>query len=127
MNIHNNARLTLARRMAVAGAIINQGLTRAAAAGMAGVCEAAVRKWRGRYVAEGKAGLNDRSSRPTHSPRTIKVETALAIVELRRRRLTHARIAASLGVSQSTVGTGAAPGCRAGAILSPPNGGALRT
>jgi transposase InsO family protein len=46
----------------------------------------------------------DRSSRPKHSPRTISPEKALAIVELRRRRLTHARIAASLGVSESTVG-----------------------
>ena len=53
---------------------------------------------------EGEAGLNDRSSRPKHSPRTIEPEKALAIVELRRRRLTQARIAASLGVSQSTVG-----------------------
>jgi transposase InsO family protein len=104
MNIHKNARLTLARRIEVVGTIVNQGLTRAAAASMAGVCEATVRKWLGRYLAEGEAGLNDRSSRPKHSPRTIKAETALAIVELRRRRLTHARIAASLAVSQSTVG-----------------------
>ncbi len=36
--------------------------------------------------------------------RKIKPEKALAIVELRRRRLTHARIAASLGISKSTVG-----------------------
>jgi hypothetical protein len=48
--------------------------------------------------------LKDHSSRPKHSPRTIKPETALAIVELRRRRLTHAAIAMSLGVSPSTVG-----------------------
>jgi len=104
MNIHKNARLTLARRIEVVGTIINQGLTRAAAARKAGVSEATVRKWLGRYLAEGEAGLNDHSSRPKHSPRTIKAETALAIVELRGRRLTHARIAASLGVSQSTVG-----------------------
>jgi transposase InsO family protein len=58
----------------------------------------------GRYLAEGEAGLRDRSSRPKLSPRKIKPEKALAIVELRRRRLTHARIAASLGVSKSTVG-----------------------
>ena len=38
------------------------------------------------------------------SPRSIAPGTALAIVELRRRFLTQARIAQSLGVSESTVG-----------------------
>lgn len=104
MNIHKNARLTLARRIEMVETIVDQGITRAEAAGMACVSEATVRKWFGRYLAEGKAGLHDRSSRPKHSPRAIQPETALAIVELRRRRLTQARIAASLGVSQSTVG-----------------------
>ena len=63
-----------------------------------------MRKWVGRYLADGEAGLADRSSRPQRSPRAIAPATALAIVELRRRRLTQARIAASLGVSKSTVG-----------------------
>jgi transposase InsO family protein len=62
------------------------------------------RKWLGRYLAEGEIGLHDRSSCPKRSPRKIKPEKALAIVELRRRRLTQARIAASVGVSKSTVG-----------------------
>jgi transposase InsO family protein len=57
----------------------------------------------GRYLA-GETGLHDRSSCPKRSPRKIKPEKALAIVELRRRRLTQARIATSLGVSKSTVG-----------------------
>ena len=104
MNIHKNARLTLARRIEMVEMIVVQGFTRAEATRTAGVCEATMRKWLGRYLAQGEAALNDRSSRPKHSPRTIKPETALAIVELRRRRLTQARIAASLGVSQSTVG-----------------------
>jgi transposase InsO family protein len=104
MNIHKNARLTLARRIEMVGTIVEQGLTNADAARLAGVCNLTVRKWLGRYLAEGAAGLNDRSSRPSHSPRRIKPQTALAIVELRRRRLTQARIAASLMVSESTVG-----------------------
>jgi transposase InsO family protein len=58
----------------------------------------------GRYLAEGEAGLLDRSSRPRLSPRAIASAKALAILELRRRRLIQARIAASLGVSKSTVG-----------------------
>jgi transposase InsO family protein len=62
------------------------------------------RKWLGRYLAEGAAGLADRSSRPRRSPRAISPSKALAIVELRRRRLTQGRIAESLGLSKSTVG-----------------------
>jgi len=42
------------------------------------------RKWRGRYLAAAAAGLCDKSSRPTCSPRAISPATALAIVELRR-------------------------------------------
>jgi transposase InsO family protein len=63
-----------------------------------------VRKWLGRYLAAGEAGLQDRSSRPQRSPRAITEATALTIVELRRRRLTQAHIADYLGVSRSTVG-----------------------
>ncbi len=104
MNIHKNARLTLSRRIELVRIIVDQGHTRVEAAREAGVSEATVRKWLGRYLAQGAAGLNDRSSRPKHSPRTTSSQKALAIVELRRRRLTQARIARSLGVSESTVG-----------------------
>jgi transposase InsO family protein len=104
MNIHKNARLTVARRIELVQMILDQRLTKAEAAREAGVTEPTARKWVGRYLAEGEIGLTDRSSRPKRSPRSIKAETALAIVELRRRRLTHARIAASLGISESTVG-----------------------
>ena len=104
MNIHKNARLTLARRIELVRMIVDRGFTKAEAAHAAGVSEPTARKWFGRYLAESAAGLIDRSSRPKHSPRTIEPDKALAIVELRRRRLTHARIAASVGVSESTVG-----------------------
>ena len=70
---------------------------------MHGVSVPTVRKWAGRYVVHGEAGFHDRSSRPTVSPRAIASQTAARIVELRRRRLTQARIARSVGVSPSTV------------------------
>src|SRR5690242_9737600 len=104
MNIHKNARLTLARRIELVRMIVDQGLTKAEAAREAGVSERTARNWWTRYLAEGEPGLIDRSSRPKLSPRTIEPHKALAIIELRRRRLTHARIAASVGVSESTVG-----------------------
>jgi transposase InsO family protein len=104
MNIHKNARLTFTRRLELVRMIIDQGFSEAEAAYAAGVSVPTARKWLGRYLAEGEAGLHDRSSKPNHSPRTIAPEKALAIVELRRRRLTQARIATSVGVSESTVG-----------------------
>lgn len=104
MNVHKNARLTFARRMELVSDVMECRLTPGAAALGYGVSVPTVRKWVGRYLAEGKAGLLDRSSRPKSSPRAIAASRALGIVELRRRRLTQARIAASLGVSKSTVG-----------------------
>ncbi|ETH47881.1 transposase, IS481 family, partial [Bordetella pertussis H921] len=63
-----------------------------------GVTAPTVRKWLGRFLAQGQAGLADASSRPTVSPRAIAPAKALAIVELRRKRLTQARIAQALVV-----------------------------
>lgn len=104
MNIHKNARLTYARRLEMVQDITERGLSQAEAAVMQGVSVPTVRKWLGRYLAHGEAALRDRSSRPMLSPRAIAPSKALAIVELRRHRLTQARIAASLSVSKSTVG-----------------------
>jgi transposase len=91
MNIHKNARLTIVRRLEMVQAILARGLTPAAAAKEAQVSEPTARKWLGRFLAEGNPGLADRTSRPHSSPRRIAPAKALAIVELRRRRLTQAR------------------------------------
>ena len=104
MNIHKNARLTFVRRIEMVEGIVERGLTPAEAAAEAGVSQPTARKWLGRFLAQGEAGVRDRSSRPKRSPRSISSTKALAIVELRRRRLIQARIAASIGVSKSTVG-----------------------
>jgi transposase InsO family protein len=104
MNIHQNARLTFARRRQMVQDVIERKLTHAASAAAQDVSVPTVRKWVGRYLTQGEPGLRDASSRPQVSPRSIAPSTALAIVELRRRFLTHARIAQSLGVSASTVG-----------------------
>ncbi len=104
MNVHKNARLTFVRRLEMVKDVLDRGLTPGAAAAAYGVSATTVGKWVGRYLAQGEAGLLDRSSRPKRSPRSIAPGKAMAIVELRRRRLTQGRIAASLGVSKSTVG-----------------------
>jgi len=104
MNTHKNARLTFARRLEMVQDITQRGESVTAAAMAQNVSVTTVRKWLGRYLAQGEVALRDRSSRPRLSPRAIAPSMALAIVEVRRHRLTQARIAASLGVSKSTVG-----------------------
>jgi transposase InsO family protein len=103
MNTHKNARLTFARRVEMIQDITQRGFSPIAAAAAHGVSAPTARKWLGRYLAAGEAALVDASSRPAVSPRSIDPCKALAIVELRQRRLTQARIAAALGVSKSTV------------------------
>jgi transposase InsO family protein len=103
MNSHKNARLTYARRIEMVRDIVEGGLTPCAAAAAHGVSAPTARKWLGRYLIQGDAGMADSSSRPVRSPRALAPGRALAIVELRRRRLTQARIAQALDVSASTV------------------------
>lgn len=104
MNIHKNARLTFARRLEMVHSVVDRKVTLAAAAAAHGVSVPTVRKWVSRFLAQGNAGLHDASSRPAVSPRAIAPATAWAIVELRRRFLTHVAIANQLRVSASTVG-----------------------
>jgi transposase-like protein len=103
MNIHKNARLTFARRLEMVHDVLERKLTHAATAARHHVSVPTVRKWVGRFLTQCEPGLRDASSRPQVSPRAIAPNTALAIVEFRRRFLTQARIAQSLGVSESTV------------------------
>jgi transposase InsO family protein len=104
MNIHKNARLTFVRRLEMVRDIVENGLSVTEAADHNGVSVPTARKWLSRFLAVGEVGLQDRSSRPAVSPRAIAPKQALIIVELRRKRLTQARIADYVGVSQSTVG-----------------------
>jgi len=104
MNIHKNARLSLARRIELVQDISVRGLSVNQAAALHGVTAPTARKWLGRFLSAGHDGLRDASSRPASSPRSIAPAKALAIVELRHKRLTQARIATALGVSKSTVG-----------------------
>ena len=103
MNSHKHARLTYARRLEMVHQMTEMHGSVSEAAAAHGVTPATARKWLGRYLAGGDAALVDASSRPIRSPRAIEPSKALLIVELRRRRMTQARIAGSVGVSESTV------------------------
>ncbi|ETH44063.1 transposase, IS481 family [Bordetella pertussis H939] len=100
MNTHKHARLTFLRRLEMVQQLIAHQVCVPEAARAYGVTAPTVRKWLGRFLAQGQAGLAD--AWPTLA-RAIAPAKALAIVELRRKRLTQARIAQALGVSASTV------------------------
>ena len=103
MNTHKNARLTYLRRLEMVLDITDSGFSASQAAARHGVSAVTARKWLGRYLAAGAAGLMDKSSRPARSPRTLAPHVAQAIVEVRRRLCLQAQIASAMGVSKATV------------------------
>ena len=103
MNIHKLARLTFIRRVEMVEDVLKSRLSASHVAQLYDVSVPTVRKWVGRFLAEGKTGLADRSSRPNVSPRAIEESKALTIVELRKKRMTQARIAEYLSLSKATV------------------------
>jgi len=68
-----------------------------------GVDVKTVNKWVARFVAEGPAGLEDRTSRPKRLREPTPPETVERIIALRRQRLTGKQIAQETGVSPATV------------------------
>ncbi|SEO28049.1 regulatory protein, lacI family [Rhodospirillales bacterium URHD0017] len=102
MDIHKNARLTPHGRERLVKMILS-GQTPQAASEAAGVCPRTGRKWRDRFKQEGLAGLHDRSSRPHRLHQPTPPEVIERIAALRRQRMPGKEIAATVGVSASTV------------------------
>jgi transposase InsO family protein len=103
MDVHKNARLTPAGREVMVRRAVEGGQTPEALSEAVGVCPRTVRKWVGRFRAEGVAGLCDRSSRPHHLRKPTPPEVVARIEALRRQRWTGAQIASETGVSKATV------------------------
>jgi transposase InsO family protein len=102
MDIHKNARLTPHGRAWIVRQV-ESGQTPEVLAQTAGVCPRTIRKWLGRYRAEGLAGLADRSSRPHRLYRPTPASIIERIEALRRQRCTGKQIAKETGVSPATV------------------------
>ena len=101
--MHRNAPLTVEGRRRLCERI-SSGWTIRAAAEAANVSAQTASKWWHRWLAEGDAGLSDRSSRPHHCPHKTSPKIEKRIVGLRRRRkLGPARLASIVGVPRSTV------------------------
>jgi transposase InsO family protein len=102
MNVHKNAKLTALGRADLVRRVLEGQPPKAVAVAL-GLDLKTVNKWVERFVAEGPAGLEDRSSRPHQMPTATPAEQAERIIALRRQRLTGQQIAREVGVSPATV------------------------
>lgn len=103
MDIHKNARLTPKGREGMVRAVVDGGLSKAAAARQFNTTPKTVAKWVQRFCAEGADGLRDRSCKPLSSPSQTPPATCAVVEALRRQRYTGKQIAAELGISPATV------------------------
>jgi len=103
MNSHKNAPLTPKGREAMVRSVMEEGLSKAAAARQFNTTPKTVAKWVARFRIEGAHGLRDRSSRPHSSPSQMAPATCAVVEALRRQRHTGKHIAAEIGVSAATV------------------------
>ena len=102
MDVHQNARLTYACRVLLVQRV-QAGRAESQVGRELGVSIKTVNKWLGRYRERGAEGLRDLSSRPRHCPHTTDEVLRIAVVALRRQRLTLVAIATQLGLSRATV------------------------
>jgi transposase InsO family protein len=103
MDTHKNAPMTPKGREAMVRSVIENGLSKAAAARQFNTTPKTVAKWVNRFRAEGVDGLRDRSSRPHSLPSQTPLATSAAIEALRRQRHTAKQIATEVDVSPATV------------------------
>ena len=103
MKLHANAALSLNRRRLLCRRVTDQGRSLTEAAEAAEVSQPTARKWVGRYLAEGEAGLMDRPSAAHRVHNRTPEDRIEAIAKLRRLRFTGTEIAEILGMAETTV------------------------
>ena len=102
MNTHQNARLTPACRVLLVHRI-QAGRAKAQVARELGISVKTANKWLQRFRERGREGLQDLGSRPRRSPAATCEVLRVAVLALRRQRMTLVSIATQLGLSRSTV------------------------
>lgn len=103
MKIHANARTTPKTRAILAELVLRRRWTKARAARAFHVSPSTAGKWVERYRAEGRRGLEDRSSAPHRIPHRTPAGRTARIARLRRRGLRMQTIAERLQMAVSTV------------------------
>ena len=124
---HANARLTPRQRRAMVDVLVVEDWSVAATAERFPVDAKTARKWRDRYLAEGVAGLVDRSSRPHNSPTRTPEATRRRVIELRTQRRRGAAWIAhhiNLAPSTTTAASSTARSTTTNAATPPPGSGA---
>ena len=102
--MHRKAKLTVFGRRLLVERIELEGWPIAHAAAMTGVSRQTATKWVRRYRTEGLAGLEERSSRPHRSPRSLAPERVAAILAARHELgLGPHRLAPLVGTPRSTI------------------------
>ena len=102
--VHRKSKLVPYGRQLLAERVLQDGWTVAAASDAAGVSRATGHKWVKRYLDEGPAGMQDRSSRPRRQPAALRADRVRKILNARRRDKTGPhQLAAKLGLPRSTV------------------------
>jgi transposase len=97
--------LTVFGRRLLVDRILVDGMAVAHAADMVGVSRQTAWKWLRRFETGGEAGLEDRTSRPRHSPRALSQVQVDAILAARHaHRFGLHRLAPLVGVPRSTIG-----------------------
>lgn len=103
MDYHQNARLTVFSREALARRVLQDGLTLKLAAASFNVSAKTAAKWVRRYREAGAAGLRDHSSRPRRLRAPTPDDQVARVEILRRQRWTGYRIAQATRLSRATV------------------------
>jgi transposase InsO family protein len=103
VRLHANATSCPKSRLLLCRRVIEEGWSRARAAGAAGISERTAAKWLARYRAEGRDGVIDRPSTPLTCPSRVPEDRIAIIAGLRQLRMTAAEIAECLSMSISTV------------------------
>jgi transposase InsO family protein len=103
MRIHGNARSCPRSRSLLCGRVLEEGWSLGRAAEAAGLSERRAREWLRRFLAEGDAGLLDRSSAPVRVWNRTPPDRVAAIAALRRLRMTAWEIAEIVSMPASTV------------------------
>ena len=103
MRCHANARLSPIGRQLLVDRIEREGWKVQDAAESLGISERTARKWLARWRAEGRAGLEDRSSAPRHVANRTAPETVELLAALRRLRFTAPELADLLEMPCSTI------------------------
>ena len=103
MNSHSKAKLTPRSRAEMIKRILDLSQPVAKVAAGFGISERCAYKWLARFRAEGRQGLQDRSSRPQSSPQTTHPLRVARVLALRRRKLPAFQIARAARLSKACV------------------------